>query len=392
MTAPENPLSLRRLPMLRALLPLVAGLVAARGWMLPPIFLVAAFGACLLLALRLGGRREAGWYVAGAIFLLGMLLPAVRPVPAGGMAFGALHEAAVERLGRLNLSPEAQALCRAMAAGDVVGITPELRAVFSRSGAAHLLAVSGLHVGIVFLLANTLLGWIVLLRRGHLWRNAAVVAAVWVYAVMTGLSPSTLRAALMFSCLQVALMTSSPYVGLNVLCGTAFAALVWRPGDLFGLSFQLSYLAVAAILLWAVPLMRRLRTRRRAIDWLVESLCVGVAASAATAPLVSHCFGVIPVAGVLLGGVVVLLAYGIVMGAVVWMAVPWSPLAGPAGGMLEALCGALLGVTRGVAGWSWAAVDYRMSVGQMAVVYLFFAAATLAAYRKPKKSVSLPLR
>ena len=108
-----------------------------------------------------------------------------------------------------------------MTAGDRRSLSPALRAAYSRSGTSHLLAVSGLHVGIVFLLANLLLWWLPLFRHGHILRNIAVILLIWLYAATTGFPPSVVRAALMFSVLQFALASSSEYVGMNTLAGVA---------------------------------------------------------------------------------------------------------------------------------------------------------------------------
>ena len=87
-----------------------------------------------------------------------------------------LHLRTSERLARLPLTGDAAAVVRAMTAGDRSGLTPELRTAYSRSGLSHLLAVSGLHTGIVFVLINLLLWWLPLLRRGHLLRNLLAVS------------------------------------------------------------------------------------------------------------------------------------------------------------------------------------------------------------------------
>lgn len=116
-----------------------------------------------------------------------------------------------------------------MTAGDRRSLSPALRAAYSRSGTSHLLAVSGLHVGIVFLLANLLLWWLPLFRHGHILRNIAVILLIWLYAATTGFPPSVVRAALMFSVLQFALASSSEYVGMNTLAGVAFVMLLSIP-------------------------------------------------------------------------------------------------------------------------------------------------------------------
>lgn len=285
-------------PMAWVLLFTAAGVAVARYATLPAGFLAAAFAAATLMAFITYRRRIGNGYIAIALLLLGMALPALRPQPAYGPAgTNRLHEAASERIRRLHLPPDAEAVALAMAAGDQTELTPERRAPYARTGTAHVLAVSGLHVGMVFLYVNLLLGALALLHRGHLLRNAAAIAVIWLFAAAAGLSPGTIRAAVMFTALQLALATTSRYAGVNILSAAAFGMLLWRPSYLFHVGFQLSFLSVAAILLWGIPLYRRLRTPWRAANAAVGMLVVGAVASTATAPLVSYCFGQIPLVG-----------------------------------------------------------------------------------------------
>ena len=83
----------------------------------------------------------------------------------------------------------------------------------------------------------------------------------------------------MFTALQLALATTSRYAGVNILSAAAFGMLLWRPSYLFHVGFQLSFLSVAAILLWGIPLYRRLRTPWRAANAAVGMLVVGAVAS-----------------------------------------------------------------------------------------------------------------
>ena len=254
-------------PMAWVLLFTAAGVAVARYATLPAGFLAAAFAAATLMAFITYRRRIGNGYIAIALLLLGMALPALRPQPAYGPAgTNRLHEAASERIRRLHLPPDAEAVALAMAAGDQTELTPERRAPYARTGTAHVLAVSGLHVGMVFLYVNLLLGALALLHRGHLLRNAAAIAVIWLFAAAAGLSPGTIRAAVMFTALQLALATTSRYAGVNILSAAAFGMLLWRPSYLFHVGFQLSFLSVAAILLWGIPLYRRLRTPWRAAN------------------------------------------------------------------------------------------------------------------------------
>ena len=320
----------------------------------------------------------------------------LRRQPARGST---LHAIAVGRLRRLGLAEalrdagrarDAQALCEAMAAGERAGLSRPLREAYARSGTAHLLAVSGLHVGIVFLVANLLLGWLPALRYGHLWRSCAAAALVWLYAAAAGFSPSVVRAALMFTALQFSLASASVYASGNVLAATAFGMLVWNPDWLFDLSFQLSFAAVAAILAWSVPLCRLLRTRFGPLNALVDTLVVGLAASVATAPLAAHTFGYVSLVGLAVNPAVVPLAATVVFGSVVWMIAPLAfaaPLFRLVIGTAAAWQNALVERAAAV---PWATFAWETSAGQTAAVYLLFIGITAVAWcAEPKKKVSL---
>ena len=200
----------------------------------------------------------------------------------------ALHLHAVERMQRIGMRDDAGAVCRAMVTGDRSGITQELRTVYSRSGLSHLLAVSGLHTGIVFALVNLMLWWLPLLHRGHLVRNLLATVCIWLFVAAAGFSPSAVRAAVMCTMLQFALASASEYVALNALAAAGFGMLLWNPAWLGDISFQLSFIAVAAILAWGVPLCRLLHTRRRALNLLTDALVISLVAGIATAPRIAH--------------------------------------------------------------------------------------------------------
>lgn len=300
-----------------------------------------------------------------------------------------LHERAVARLDRLALAPDEQALCNAMTAGDRRSLSPALRAAYSRSGTSHLLAVSGLHVGIVFLLANLLLWWLPLFRHGHILRNIAVILLIWLYAATTGFPPSVVRAALMFSVLQFALASSSEYVGMNTLAGVAFVMLLFHPDYLFDISFQLSFIAVAGIIAWGLPLCRLLRTRRKSIDMLTATLAIGFSASAATAPLISHTFGQISVVGLALNPVVILLSYVVVGSCTLWLVIPGTVLAPLFSDVAGFAARAQNELIRAAAALPAAALDIRLTTTQCWIVYGLFIFATLLLWSaERKKSVS----
>ncbi|MCB2193308.1 MAG: DNA internalization-related competence protein ComEC/Rec2 [Deltaproteobacteria bacterium] len=157
-------------------------------------------------------------------------------------------------------------LLRALVLGQRGGLSSQVREAFGVSGAAHLLAISGLHIGLVWGLAYALLRWLLAAWPGLALRwpviklaAAGALLPAGAYAALAGGSTPTLRALVMIACLVAALWASRPYRPSG---GLALAALiiglVW-PESPLTLSFQMSFVAVAAILLAAAPLARWLR-------------------------------------------------------------------------------------------------------------------------------------
>lgn len=268
-------------------------------------------------------------------------------------------------------------------------MSAQLREQYTLSGSSHLLAVSGLHVAIVFVVANILLRWLTLLARGSQLLNLAVVAVVWGYAAMTGMVVSVVRAALMFSALQFALASGASYRSGNVLATVAMVMLIVRPSLLGDVSFQLSVVAVAAIIYWAVPFCAQLRTRNGLLNLLTSTVVIGAVCTLATAPLVAYWFGRVAMVGVVLNPLVVLLGYGLVILSVAAIFAPtsWGFVARAAGAIAEAenRCVAV------AAEMDW--TQFTTDINGWTVVIIYAAAIViteLARRKTRKKSLSLP--
>ena len=149
----------------------------------------------------------------------------------------------------------ANAVLKALIIGDRNAISAATRDAFNRTGAGHLLAISGLHVGIVATIAYFLLYRLLGFCRPLLWRGWSRKAAailcllpVWFYGLLAGMSPSTQRAVIMVSIFLMAFLLEREQDSLNTLAVAALSILVWHPPTLFSISFQLSFAAVSAIL------------------------------------------------------------------------------------------------------------------------------------------------
>lgn len=203
-----------------------------------------------------------------------------------------LHSRAVERLKSFTPQSAGRDVALSVTLGARTISGTELAKKYSLSGASHLLAVSGLHVGLVFVLLNLLFLPLVLCWRGNIIRAAAVTAMVWVYVALCGWPTSAIRAAVMFSVLQLSYLAKSRHQPENSLCTTAFIMLAFDPYMLFELSFQLSFVAVMAILFVARPIISTIGCRG-VVKSVVDTVAVSTACVVATAPLVSNCFGVV---------------------------------------------------------------------------------------------------
>ena len=168
---------------------------------------------------------------------------------------------------------------------------------FSAAGAMHILAVSGLHTGIVW----GIIVWLLTLGGyarplyHQRWRRTLLVSltliSLWGYAFLTGLSPSVMRSALMVSLLEIAWLLDRDARGINYLAAAAVIILLINPLALWSVSFQLSFAAMAAIMLVAERMQQRIVLRGNVWHYIVGLLIMSVAAQIGTIPLTLHYFG-----------------------------------------------------------------------------------------------------
>ena len=287
--------------------------------------------------------------------------------------YTSLHDWATERLREQMPAGDARAVVLAMVTGYRGEISSALRERYALSGASHLLAVSGLHIGIVFMLINILLLPMLLLTYGNVARSVVAVLLIWLYVLLCGAPPSAIRAAVMFSLLQIALSTPYRYLSLNILAGTALVMTMFDTHLLFDISFQLSFLAVAGILLWAVPVSRLLKTPYRIVNGVVAVLLVGVASTVATLPIVSANFGVVSLVGVIINPIVIVLANILVVLGAITMLIPMPIVAS----VVERVAHLQNVVVEWAQSLPWGYFEYKMSEWLVWLIYLVFVGITI---------------
>ena len=284
-----------------------------------------------------------------------------------------LHDVVVEKLGRLLKVGEERPIIMAMVAGHNDEIDLQQRAYYTASGVSHLLAVSGLHVGVVLLLINLLLSPLVALRFGNVWRSMVAILLIWIYVVMCGTSPSALRAAIMFSVLQFSTISTREYVSENTLLATALVMLAFDTHLLFNLSFLLSFIAVAGIFYWAMPLYRVVRGRVWFLNTITLALLVGVMSTLVTAPLIAYYFGIVSFIGIIITPVILLFANVIILSTLVALVLPLNFVVGIAEWAARAQNGIVAWAAELPAGH----LHISLSEGQVWGIYAVFAIITL---------------
>ena len=202
------------------------------------------------------------------------------------------------------LFPENADIARALILGDRSELSSEARTSYTRAGAAHLLAISGMHIGILAGAIALLLGRF-LKRSSAFWLTLILLAA---YGLLIGFTPSVTRAILMFAFLGMGPLLGHRSDGLTRLGASMLVYLLIRPVAVIDAGFVLSYGATAGILLLApplsqLPLLRTMlethsdfgRLSRRIPRWIAETVAMTLAAQLAILPAVIHFYGAQPV-------------------------------------------------------------------------------------------------
>lgn len=191
------------------------------------------------------------------------------------------------------LSGEELNLAQALVLGDRDGLDSSTNDAFANTGAMHILAVSGLHIGILMQILIKVFSffsqWINKKRATFL-----ALIIIWFYAFLTGFSPSIFRSVVMFSLLSIASIYGKSHSDINVLAFSAFILLLWKPFFLFDVGFQLTYAAMLGIY-WFYPLLKKqFYSRYKIIQLVYEGTVIGLAAQILTLPLTLYYFHQFP--------------------------------------------------------------------------------------------------
>ena len=207
-----------------------------------------------------------------------------------------------QRLADAGLEGDELATVGALTLGYKQDLNKELKHHFQASGAAHVLAVSGLHTGIIY----GLVLWLLTLggrfrplhenRFGRWTISLIIMAVMWAYAWLTGMTPSVVRAVIMVCMIEISRMAYRNPISLNAIASAAVFILIFRPTDLWSVSFQLSFAATTAIVLCAKGFEGWFSRKYlsgwtgRIVAWITGTVIVSLAAQLGTLPITIYYF------------------------------------------------------------------------------------------------------
>ena len=197
----------------------------------------------------------------------------------------------LQRLETAGLSDNQYAVVAAMALGDKSSLTKDLKETYSMTGASHILALSGLHLGIIY----ALLSMLVVGRRWQMVSQVAIILSIWAFVFLTGMSTSVVRSAIMLTVYALLAIGHRQKMSVNTLAFTAIIMLLVSPQALYDVGFQMSFMAVFSILLFTPlfyrPFSSEYLMTHRLVKWLWGMVAVSIAAQIGVAPLIAYYFG-----------------------------------------------------------------------------------------------------
>lgn len=303
----------------------------------------------------------------------------------------------IERYRAAGIDGDELGILAAMTLGYREDMSKDVAHSFQKAGAAHILAVSGLHTGILYsvlLLLLTLGGRLKPLydqRTLRIVQSSVVIVAMWGYALLTGMMPSVVRSVVMVSIIELGRMTYRQATPLNSIAAAALLILAVRPTDLFSVSFQLSFAAVTAIVVLEPAFSRLFPVHRipsawlrRIVGYVTGLLCVSIAAQVGTLPLTLYYFGQASNYFMLTNLIVIPLAWLIVVSAILLLLT--FPIPG-IGAAAACLCRGLVWLLHHSVAWiealPGAVTTMRISLPMVGLLY----AAILSGYFGLRRSL-----
>jgi competence protein ComEC len=191
--------------------------------------------------------------------------------------------------------PEAFSVASTLILGYRSDLSTETLMAYSKTGTIHALSVSGMHVGIIYLVLNFALGFMDANYFGKVLKLMLVICLIWFYALVSGLSPSVLRSVIMLSIYIIARSSRKNINSYNIIAFSGFCMLLYNPFLLYDVGFQLSYISVLGLVYLQPKISSWFTFRHRLLNKLWSAVSLSLAAQIATFPLAVYYFHQFPI-------------------------------------------------------------------------------------------------
>ncbi|MEO6346847.1 MAG: ComEC/Rec2 family competence protein [Aquaticitalea sp.] len=234
-------------------------------------------------------------YIDHQIFVKNSYLLVIGSQPHTIMGFAARIRSKIDkRLKVHHFEPQELAIVDALLLGQRKDLSPDTYNSYVNAGAIHILAVSGLHVGIILWILNWIFKPMERLKRGKTLKIILLVFILWSFAIIAGLSPSITRAVAMFTVIAISINLKRPANIYNTLAISMFILLLFKPLFLFDVGFQMSYAAVISIASIQPLLVGLWKPKLKVVNYFWDLLCVTIAAQIGVVPISLYYFHQFP--------------------------------------------------------------------------------------------------
>ena len=235
----------------------------------------------------------------------------------------ALHERLHDIYDDHGINSEAGSIIEAMTIGRKANLSSDTRNAYANAGISHILALSGFHVGIIVLMIQFYFLKNIMPFRWQWISNLLIIATLWCYALLTGMSPSLVRATTMFTILLLCQSFSRENIGINSCAFAFFFMLCINPFYLHNIGFQLSFIAVGGICLYAQRITHSCPTHNPLIRFFWSLIFITFICALFTAPLVAYYFGKFTLISLVSNLIIFPFVYLLIGASILWWVFLW---------------------------------------------------------------------
>jgi competence protein ComEC len=219
-------------------------------------------------------------------------------------------------------------IAQALLIGYTNDLDKDLVQAYSNTGVVHIIAISGMHLALIYVLLIWIFGKIPLINKSKLTQVVLVLVCLWIFSILTGASSSVLRAAVMFTFIEIGKNLNRRQSIYSSLTASAFILLCINPYYLWAVGFQLSYLAVLGIVIFQKPIYNIFYIKNKRIDYVWQLISVSTAAQVLTSPVAIYYFHQFPNLFLITNLVAVPLSSVILYAAIALVSFSWIPYVG----------------------------------------------------------------